>query len=402
MVWKILVINAGSSSIKWQIFQKDNLELLGVGLIERIGLDNGLIKMTFLEKDYKFSANFANHTEALEKQIAIWQENKLVEDLSEFELVGFRIVHGGASFNSPAKLDANAIAKIEEASKFAPLHNPGAIATIEAIKKLLPKAKLGASFDTAFHASIPKLNYTYPIDKEIAKKYGIRKYGFHGISHKFISTQVEKIYNSDKVNFVNMHIGNGISLCAIKDSASVDTSMGMTPLAGVAMGTRSGDVDPSILPYLATEANFSFSEIDQLLNKKSGLLGLSGISSDLRDVIKAAENGNVDASFALEVYVQKIVDYLVNYINKVGKDIQALVFTGGVGENSAFIRKSIIEKISLPKLNLVLDYEKNTKPIPTFGPIEKISATESDLEIFVIKTNEELLIAKNALKVWTN
>lgn len=402
MIWKILVINAGSSSIKWQIFQKDNLELLGVGLIERIGLDNGLIKMTFLEKDYKFSANFANHTEALEKQIAIWQENKLVEDLSEFELVGFRIVHGGASFNSPAKLDANAIAKIEEASKFAPLHNPGALATIEAIKKLLPKAKLGASFDTAFHASIPKLNYTYPIDKEIAKKYGIRKYGFHGISHKFISTQVEKIYNSDKVNFVNMHIGNGISLCAIKDSASVDTSMGMTPLAGVAMGTRSGDVDPSILPYLATEANFSFSEIDQLLNKKSGLLGLSGISSDLRDVIKAAENGNVDASFALEVYVQKIVDYLVNYINKVGKDIQALVFTGGVGENSAFIRKSIIEKISLPKLNLVLDYEKNTKPIPTFGPIEKISATESDLEIFVIKTNEELLIAKNALKVWTN
>lgn len=402
MIWKILVINAGSSSIKWQIFQKDNLELLGVGLIERIGLDNGLIKMTFLEKDYKFSANFANHTEALEKQIAIWQENKLVEDLSEFELVGFRIVHGGASFNSPAKLDANAIAKIEEASKFAPLHNPGALATIEAIKKLLPKAKLGASFDTAFHASIPKLNYTYPIDKEIAKKYGIRKYGFHGISHKFISTQVEKIYNSDKVNFVNMHIGNGISLCAIKDSASVDTSMGMTPLAGVAMGTRSGDVDPSILPYLATEANFSFSEIDQLLNKKSGLLGLSGISSDLRDVINAAENGNVDASFALEVYVQKIVDYLVNYINKVGKDIQALVFTGGVGENSAFIRKSIIEKISLPKLNLVLDYEKNTKPIPTFGPIEKISATESDLEIFVIKTNEELLIAKNALKVWTN
>lgn len=402
MIWKILVINAGSSSIKWQIFQKDNLELLGVGLIERIGLDNGLIKMTFLEKDYKFSANFANHTEALEKQIAIWQENKLVEDLSEFELVGFRIVHGGASFNSPAKLDANAIAKIEEASKFAPLHNPGALATIEAIKKLLPKAKLGASFDTAFHASIPKLNYTYPIDKEIAKKYGIRKYGFHGISHKFISTQVEKIYNSDKVNFVNMHIGNGISLCAIKDSASVDTSMGMTPLAGVAMGTRSGDVDPSILPYLATEVNFSFSEIDQLLNKKSGLLGLSGISSDLRDVIKAAENGNVDASFALEVYVQKIVDYLVNYINKVGKDIQALVFTGGVGENSAFIRKSIIEKISLPKLNLVLDYEKNTKPIPTFGPIEKISATESDLEIFVIKTNEELLIAKNALKVWTN
>ncbi|AJR12225.1 Acetate kinase AckA [Mesomycoplasma dispar] len=402
MIWKILVINAGSSSIKWQIFQKDNLELLGVGLIERIGLDNGLIKMTFLEKDYKFSANFANHTEALEKQIAIWQENKLVEDLSEFELVGFRIVHGGASFNSPAKLDANAIAKIEEASKFAPLHNPGALATIEAIKKLLPKAKLGASFDTAFHASIPKLNYTYPIDKEIAKKYGIRKYGFHGISHKFISTQVEKIYNSDKVNFVNMHIGNGISLCAIKDSASVDTSMGMTPLAGVAMGTRSGDVDPSILPYLATEANFSFSEIDQLLNKKSGLLGLSGISSDLRDVINAAENGNVDASFALEVYVQKIVDYLVNYINKVGKDIQALVFTGGVGENSAFIRKSIIEKISLPKLNLVLDYEKNTKPIPTFGPIEKISATESDLEIFVIKTNEELLIAKNALKVWAN
>ncbi|MDW2925948.1 acetate/propionate family kinase [Mesomycoplasma ovipneumoniae] len=397
---KILVINAGSSSIKWQIFEKDTLDLLGVGLIERIGLQDGKIKMTFGEKSYNLSKDFPTHSDALESQIQLWKDNNLVQNLEEFELVGFRIVHGGASFNAPARLDDLAIAKIEEAAKFAPLHNPGALATISAIKKLLPWAKLSASFDTAFHASIPKVNYTYPINAQIANKYGIRKYGFHGISHKYITTQVEKIYNSDSVNFVNMHIGNGISLCAVKDSASVDTSMGMTPLAGVAMGTRSGDVDPSILTYLGTTAHFSFTDLDTLLNKQSGLLGLSNVSSDLRDVISAADNGNQDASFALEVYVQKIVDYLINYINKVGKNIKALVFTGGVGENSALIRASVIAKIQLPKLNLVLDQELNSRPIPEFGAIEKISAPESDLDIFVIKTNEELLIAKNALKVW--
>ncbi|WP_069096722.1 acetate/propionate family kinase [Mesomycoplasma ovipneumoniae] len=397
---KILVINAGSSSIKWQIFEKDTLDLLGVGLIERIGLQEGKIKMTFDEKSYNLSKDFPTHSDALESQIQLWKDNNLVQNLEEFELVGFRIVHGGASFNAPARLDDSAIAKIQEAAKFAPLHNPGALATISAIKKLLPWAKLSASFDTAFHASIPKVNYTYPINAQIANKYGIRKYGFHGISHKYITTQVEKIYNSDSVNFVNMHIGNGISLCAVKDSASVDTSMGMTPLAGVAMGTRSGDVDPSILTYLGTTAHFSFTDLDTLLNKQSGLLGLSNVSSDLRDVISAADNGNQDASFALEVYVQKIVDYLINYINKVGKNIKALVFTGGVGENSALIRASVIAKIQLPKLNLVLDQELNSRPIPEFGAIEKISTPESDLDIFVIKTNEELLIAKNALKVW--
>ncbi|MHA0305785.1 acetate/propionate family kinase [Mesomycoplasma ovipneumoniae] len=397
---KILVINAGSSSIKWQIFEKDTLDLLGVGLIERIGLQEGKIKMTFDKKSYNLSKDFPTHSDALESQIQLWKDNNLVQNLEEFELVGFRIVHGGASFNAPARLDDSAIAKIEEAAKFAPLHNPGALATISAIKKLLPWAKLSASFDTAFHASIPKVNYTYPINAQIANKYGIRKYGFHGISHKYITTQVEKIYNSDSVNFVNMHIGNGISLCAVKDSASVDTSMGMTPLAGVAMGTRSGDVDPSILTYLGTTAHFSFTDLDALLNKQSGLLGLSNVSSDLRDVISAADNGNQDASFALEVYVQKIVDYLINYINKVGKNIKALVFTGGVGENSALIRASVIAKIELPKLNLVLDQELNSRPIPEFGAIEKISAPKSDLDIFVIKTNEELLIAKNALKVW--
>ncbi|MBG0730731.1 acetate/propionate family kinase [Mycoplasma sp. 'Moose RK'] len=397
---KILVINAGSSSIKWQIFEKENLKLLAVGLIERIGLQNGKIKMTFKGQNFDFDSNFVDHAQALETQFSMWKKENVVKNLDEFVLAGFRIVHGGASFSAPSILDENAIAKIAEAAKFAPLHNPGALATIKAIKKLLPNAKLAASFDTAFHASIPKLNYTYPIDFQVGEKYGIRKYGFHGISHKFITLQVEKIFGSNQVNFVNMHIGNGASLCAVQNSASLDTSMGLTPLAGVAMGTRSGDVDPSIIPYLATEANFSIAEIDQLLNKKSGLLGLSGVSSDLRDVIAAADNGNENARFALEVYVQKIVDYLVNYINKVGKKIQALVFTGGVGENSARIRHAIIEKITLPGLNLILDESKNSRKPSEFSEIEEISAPNSHLKIFVIKTNEELLIAKNALKVW--
>ncbi|XWT52860.1 acetate/propionate family kinase [Mesomycoplasma conjunctivae] len=398
MMKKILVINAGSSSIKWQIFTKEDFSLFAQGLIERIGISGGFFKLSGPNGKFELAFDVSDHKSAMAKLIQIWLEQKVVEDVLEIEVAGFRIVHGGSIFRGPTKLDDEKIAQISQLSKFAPLHNPGAVQTIVAIQQILPNVKLAASFDTAFHADIPAINYTYAIDQEFAKKYGIKKYGFHGISHKFITNTLEKVLSTSQVNYVNMHIGNGASLAAIKESKSFDTTMGLTPLAGVMMGTRSGDIDPSIHLFAAQEAHLSIEEFTDMLNKKSGLLGVSGISSDMRDLITAAQSGDQKAKFALELYAQKIVNYLVDYINKVGKNIQALVFTGGVGENSAFMRELIISKVDLPKLNIKIDTKINNKPLGEFAQVELVSSPDSDIPVYVIKTNEELLIAQNAIK----
>lgn len=397
---KVLVINAGSSSIKWQIFSKNQLQLIASGLVERIGITGGLFKVVGPTGSTQINFEVANHKAAVEKLIELWSGHQIVDSIDEIEIAGFRVVHGGSIFRGPVKLDETAIGHIQALAKFAPLHNPSAIESIRAIQAVLPNVKLAASFDTAFHADIPKINYTYPISSELSEKYQIRKYGFHGISHKYITNTLEQTLGVATVDYVNMHIGNGASLAAIKDSKSIDTSMGLTPLAGLMMGTRSGDIDPSIHHFVYHQAGISIDEFTDILNKKSGVLGVSGISSDMRDLSQAAKDGNAQAEFTLELYAQKIADYLVNYINKVGKSIQALVFTGGVGENSASMRQRIIDKINLPKLNLVLNQTKNTAPLKDFGPVELVSDASSDLPIYVIKTNEELLIAQNAIKSW--
>ncbi|MGZ9413692.1 acetate/propionate family kinase [Mycoplasma sp. 480] len=397
---KILVINAGSSSMKWSLFNKEDFKVIASGIAERVGIANSFIKMSFGDNDIKKEVEMQNHKEAANKTLDLWQENKIINSLDEIELIGFRVVHGGEYFKDSTKLTKEAIELIDECSKFAPLHNPGAIQAIKAMQEVLPNAKMSASFDTAFHTSIPDINSKYGINKEFAEKYGIKKYGMHGISHKFITLKLEKILNKEKINFVNLHIGNGASLCAIKDSKSFDTSMGFTPLAGIMMGTRSGDIDPAIHEYATEAANISLKEFTNLLNKQSGLLGVSGISSDMRDLVQRYKENDQNVIFTLNLYIQKIVDYLVNYINKVGKKIDALVFTAGIGENSSFIRELVIEKLTLPNLNIELDKDKNNVSPSEIKDYTLISSSKSDIPVYVIRTNEELLIAQDALKLY--
>ncbi|EFF41787.1 acetate/propionate family kinase [Mycoplasmopsis alligatoris] len=391
---KILVINAGSSSIKLSLFEKENLALIASGIAERITLAQGNIEIKF-DKKYEFDAIMPNHKVAVEKILEIFEKINLIKDIKEIEYIGFRVVQGGPHFNKSSKLDNDAIDLIDQVSIYAPLHNPGAIMAIKAFQSVMPHAKLSANFDTAFHTSIQKVNSTYPIPHEWSEKYGIKRYGAHGISHRFITLKLQEILKKEKVNFVNLHIGNGASLCAIKDSKSVDTSMGLTPLAGIMMGTRSGDIDPSIHEFLIKQTNMSISELTDTLNKKSGLLGVSGISSDMRDVTSHANQGDKQAQFALDLYAQRIADYTATYMNKIAPNIDALVFTAGIGENASHIRQMVIDKINI--LPVELDKQINEGKI---GEYQLISTKNSKIPVYVIRTNEELLIAKDAIKLY--
>ncbi|MBN4083493.1 acetate/propionate family kinase [Mycoplasma sp. CSL10137] len=392
---KIIAVNPGSSSIKISIFEKDSLKLLANGLAERIGLKNGLVTIKSKQQKQTLELELKNHDDAVEGIYQLMQKMNLIKNKEEIEYIGFRVVQGGKFFNSTTKLTEKEIKIIDSVSIYAPLHNPAAIKTIRGFQKIFPNSKLSADFDTAFHTTIDRINYTYAIPKELTEKYNIKKYGAHGISHQFITLKLEKILDKEKVNFVNVHLGNGASLCAIKESKSFDTSMGLTPLAGIMMGTRSGNIDPSIHEFLIKETGLNITEITEILNKKSGVLGVSGISSDMRDVQKEMENNNPDALFAFEMYSQKVADYLVNYINKIGPKVDAIVFTAGIGENNPIIRKLILNKINIK--NIVLDDLLNESKIDDF---KLISSSESEIKVFVIRTNEELLIAQNALKIY--
>ncbi|MDZ7293200.1 acetate/propionate family kinase [Mycoplasmopsis pulmonis] len=390
---KILVINAGSSSIKFALFEKENLNQIASGIAERIGIENGIISISF-DKKYQFEIDMKDHLEAAKKLLELFEQISLIKNADEIELIGFRVVHGGIELNKASKLDQKTISIIEDSAKYAPLHNPGALQAIKAFQVALPKAKLSVNLDTAFHSSIDKINYSYPINYELAQKLGIRKFGFHGISHRFITNKLEKILNKKSVNFVNLHIGNGASLCAVKDSKSIDTSMGFTPLAGIMMGTRSGDIDPSIHEFVCKEENMSIEEFTSILNKKSGIFGVSQISSDLRDVEEQYAKGNEQAIFALDLYSQKIADYAAIYLNKIAPQIDAIVFTAGVGENSAFIRKNVISRIKIK--NIELDETLNSQKV---GEYQLISTKNSEIPVYVIRTNEELMIASDAKKL---
>lgn len=393
---KILVINAGSSSIKLALFEKSNLELLANGLAERITLPIGNIVIKFKDQKFELDVKMKNHKVAVEHIIDMLSEHKIIKDAKEIEYIGFRVVQGGPYFDRSSKLNQKEIDLIEKCSIFAPLHNPGAVQAMNAFKEVMPHAKMSVNFDTAFHTTIDKVNATYPIPKEMAEQYGVKKYGAHGISHRYVTLKLSEILNKNKVNFVNLHIGNGASLCAIKDSKSFDTSMGLTPLAGIMMGTRSGDIDPSIHEFIMKQNGMNISEFTNVLNKQSGLLGVSGISSDMRDITNAAKENNEDAKFALDVYAQKIADYTAIYLNKVGPNVDAIVFTAGVGENVGHIRQNIINRINIK--NVVLDEQLNNSPVD--GSYKLISNPSSEIKVFVIPTNEELLIAKDALKLY--
>lgn len=387
---KVLVINAGSSSIKWKLFNQNDLSVIAAGLVERIFVD-GVVETSFQDQKHTREISLNSHLDGSKAIVQDLEKLKIIADLKEVKYIGFRVVQGGSEFSKTTVINEKVLQKIKDLSSLAPLHNPGAAETIKAFMALMPHAQASATFDTSFHTTIPAINHVYPINYELAEKYNIKKYGFHGTSHQYIAEKLAEILKQKTVNFVNLHIGNGASLCAIRNSKSFDTSMGLTPLAGVMMGTRSGDIDPSIHGYLMKEANMSIEEVDDMILKNSGLKGISGISQDLRDVAKAAEKGNSKAVFALDLYAQKIADYLANYLNKV-KTPEAIVFTAGVGENSAEMRQQIINKIHL--IDLEIDAHANQK---IDGDYQLISTTNSALPIYVIRTDEELMIAKEAL-----
>lgn len=388
---KILVINAGSSTIKWKLFNEKDFDVIAEGVADRINVD-GKLETKFNGQKFARDVQMPTHTEAAAEIIKDLETHKIIEDLSTIKYVGNRVVQGGDVFPKSVIINEKEIQQITELGKLAPLHNPGAVLAIEAFKNILPDAQYSATFDTSFHTSIPAINHTYPMNQELAKKHKIKKYGAHGTSHRYITLELEKILNKDKVTFINMHIGNGASLCAVKDSKSYDTSMGLTPLAGIMMGTRSGDIDPSIHKYVVEQEGITIQEFDTILNKESGLKGVSGVSQDMRDVTEAALKGDKQATFAMDLYSQKIADYVATYHNKLGGKLDALVFTAGVGENSFIVREKILKLLHFA--NIKLDKKQNESK---FDEVNLITTKDSDIAVYVIRTDEELLIAKDAL-----
>jgi acetate kinase len=391
---KLLVINAGSSSMKFKLFKKEKLKIIAEGLAERLFID-GKFTMKYNKKKYTIEEKLNSHDDAIKLLIKQLKENNILNSLEEIEGIGHRVVQGGEYFKKSTLINQNVLKKIEELSKLAPLHNPGAVSVIKSFLKLTPNIKNVAVFDTSYHTTISKENYIYAVPKKWYEKYSVRKYGAHGTSHKYMVEMVQKILNKNSVNIISCHLGNGASITAIKNNKSINTSMGLTPLAGLIMGTRSGNIDPSIIGYIAKETGKNVYEITNILNKKSGVLGLSKISSDFRDLENEALKGNKDAIFTIDVYCKKVVDFIVKYQNELENKIDAIVFTAGIGENSSTIRKNIIKNIHTikTKINEKINDKKHKEEYT------KISTNDSKIPIYIIKTNEELMILRDLIKV---
>ena len=393
---KILVINCGSSSLKYQLFDMDNEEVLVKGLVERIGIDGSRLKQEKGDDEYIIEEDMKDHTEAVKHVFdAITDtENGVIADLSEIDAVGHRFVHGGEKITKSVVIDDQVKEAVREYSKFAPLHNPANMMGLEACEKLLPNVKNVAVFDTAFHQSMPEENFLYGIDYKYYEDQAVRKYGFHGTSHDFITQKTAKVLEKDQkdLNMISCHLGNGSSICAVKEGKSFDTTMGLTPLEGLVMGTRSGDLDPTVVTFLMNEYGYDTKKMDNVLNKESGVLGVSGVSSDFRDLENAANDGNKRADIALKMFANRAKRYVAGYIAEVGS-VDAIVFTGGIGENSATMRADIMK--GFEQFGIKIDPEKNN----VRGGCHSISTDDSKVKVFVIETNEELMIARDTKKL---
>ena len=388
---KILVLNCGSSSLKYQLINMEAEELLASGKYERIGEKEAFITHKACGKKVTIENPAYNHKEAIEFTLKQFTnlEYKVIESLDEINAIGHRLVHGGEKISESVVIDEKVEEVLKEYSDLAPLHNPACILGIEACKAVFPNKPMVGVFDTAFHQTMPKEKYIYPIPYEYYKKYGVRKYGFHGTSHMYVSKKLAEIENKDikDMKIVTCHLGQGSSICAIKDGKSLDTSMGLTPLGGIPMVTRSGDLDPSVLTYLMKKENMSAKEMEDMLNKKSGLAGISGLAPDFRVIEEESNNGNEFAKIAIEQFNYSIASYITKYAMAMN-GIDYIVFTGGVGENQINIRKGICEKLTFMGVELDLD-ENNMR-----GEEKVISKPESKVKVYVIPTNEELMIAK--------
>jgi acetate kinase len=393
---KVLVVNCGSSSIKYQLIDMENENLMAKGYLEKIGLSDSFLTHTVNGEKHKIEQEVKNHEEGI--QLVLRQlthpEYGVIKNLDEIDAVGHRVVHGGEKFNSSVLITDDVINTMRECIPLAPLHNPAGITGIEACQKVLPNVPMVGVFDTAFHQTLPKKAYLYAIPYEYYEKYGIRKYGFHGTSHRFVSQRVAEVMNKsvEDLKIITCHLGQGASLCAVDSGKSVDTSMGLTPLAGVPMGTRSGDIDPSIVTFLMKNENLTPDQMDTILNKKSGKLGVSGISFDDRDIEKAAEEGNERAKLAIDTFTYQVIGYIGRFAAQMN-GVDVITFAGGVGENGIEVRKEICD--SLAFLGVKIDNEKNN----CRGKEVEISTPDSKVKVFVIPTNEELMIARDTMEI---
>lgn len=391
---KILVLNCGSSSLKYQLLDMSTESVIAKGNFERIGEKESFLTHKMNGKKYVYNEVAMNHEEALNLIMKELQnpDHRAIENLSEINAIGHRVVAGGEIFDKSVIIDEKTLKGIEDCSKLAPLHNPAAILGIKACQKAMPGVPMVAAFDTAFHQTMPKENYLYPIPYEYYEKYGIRKYGAHGTSHKYVTRRVEKLMNKDikDLKIVTCHLGQGASLCAVQGGKSVDTSMGLTPLGGITMVTRSGDLDPSVVTAIMKKENLTADEVESILNKKSGLTAVSKLVPDFREIENASNEGNEDAIIAINKFVSTIAQYIARYA-AVMEGIDAVVFTGGIGENQFRIRSKICKKLKF--MGLDLDEEKNNE----FRSEGKISKEGSKVEIWVVPTDEELMIAQDTL-----
>ena len=393
---KILVLNCGSSSLKYQLINMDTNEVLASGKYERIGEKEAFITHQAKGQKKKIENPAYNHTEAIEfalKQLTN-PEYQVIENLEEIEAIGHRLVHGGEKIAESVVIDEDVIHVLKECADLAPLHNPACILGIEACQNVMPNKAMVGVFDTAFHQTIPEERYIYPIPYEYYEKYGVRKYGFHGTSHMFVSQRLAEIENKSIQNLkiVTCHLGQGASICAVDGGKSVDTSMGLTPLGGIPMVTRSGNLDPSILLYLMKKENITVEEMEKILNKQSGVQAISGLAPDFREIENAANEGNKRAKVALERFKYAIASYIAKYAVAMN-GIDYIIFTGGIGENQINIRRGICEQLEF--MGVHIDVEANN-----IRSEEKVISTpDSKVKIYVIPTNEELMIAKETKRL---
>ncbi len=387
---KIISINAGSSSLKFSLFDMDTESVIASGLFERIGIEGSCYTIKCRGEKVEQEVELVDHSDAVRILLEKLIDLNIIESLDEIDGVGHRLVHGKDKYSSSVVITDEVIEDLDKFKEFAPLHNPANILGISAFREALPGVTMVGVFDTAFHQTMDETSYLYPVPYSWYEKYGVRKYGFHGTSHRYISDTTAKLVDKENLRLISCHIGNGGSISAVLDGKCVDTSMGLTPLAGIMMGTRSGDIDPSIITYVMEKEGKNASEVIDDLNKRSGLLGLSEYSHDMRDVLARADEGDENCILARDKYVRSIVNYIGQYHLLLG-GVDVIVFTAGVGENSTPIRKLVCEKL-LP-LGVKIDLEKNN----IRGEITKISTEDSKVQVYVIPTDEELMIARDTL-----
>ena len=393
---KILVLNSGSSSLKYQVINTETGEMLVKGYYERIGQPNAFLTHKVNGEKHKFEHPVQNHEKAIQFVISRLTSDHygVFKNLDELDAIGHRVVHGGEKFKDAVLINDNVIKEIKNNESLAPLHNPAAILGIEACKKVMPGKPMVAVFDTAFHQTISKDKYIYSIPYEYYEKYGVRKYGFHGTSHQYVAYRVAELLGKDIKNLknVNCHLGQGASICAIKEGKSVETSMGLTPLGGIPMGTRSGDLDPSVITYIMKKENLTASEAEEILNKESGVFGISNVSIDFRDIEAEALAGGKHAKLALDAYHYAIAGYIARCAVAMG-GIDVLTFTAGVGEKSPYSRYEICKQLG------VFGIEIEGKLNNVKGEEKEISSPNSKVKVFIIPTNEELMIARETEKI---